>query len=62
MKISQKPLTGKNNDRLYKHKPLNSGVNSAWNDIKSLKEESNVPIPSIEGVEESKAFVDEHEM
>lgn len=62
MKRNDKALTGKNNSRLYKHKPLNNAVNAAWNDVQSLKNETNASVPTMEGVKDAKDFVDEHEM
>ena len=51
-------LRGQNNKRLKIFEPLNTQINAALTDVSSLRFESNVIQPSIEGVEDAKEWVD----
>lgn len=63
MKKQNNALSGRNNERLKSHKQQNNQINAAWNNMQSLRLESNVSVPTLEGVEGSKDWVDnEHQM
>lgn len=63
MKKQNNALSGRNNERLKSHKQQNNQINAAWNNMQSLRLESNVSVPTLEGVEDSKDWVDnEHQM
>ena len=58
LEYKTRALRGQNNKRLKIFEPLNTQINAALTDVSSLRFESNVIQPSIEGVEDAKEWVD----
>jgi len=58
MENKLKPLTGKDNARLRKYRPIQSESTAGWQDIKRYAPHAKTPIPSEIGVEEAKDYVD----
>jgi hypothetical protein len=56
--MKQNQLNGENNKRLYTSKPIGSESTAAWADCEKVIRDSGVPIPSKEGVENAKEWVD----
>jgi hypothetical protein len=53
-----KALTGKDNQRLTKHKPTNQATNSALTSNACVDNKTNATIPSLSGVIDAKEWVD----
>lgn len=45
----------------YPGKPVERHISAAWAEISQSKPVSNVAIPSMEGIEDAKGYVDENE-
>jgi len=58
MERKLQPLTGKDNSRLRSSKPIQSESTAGWQDIERYTPHAKVPIPSKEGVQEAKDYVD----
>lgn len=58
MEKKLQPLTGKDNARLRSSKPIQSEYTAGWQDIKRYAPHAKVPIPTQNGIEEAKDYVD----